>query len=65
MNVGRETHDQSYSDGFQLLRFVQKTCLRMIESKSDKVPEVWMALCFATLIAHRDLESSVSEIVAR
>ncbi len=40
----------------QLLRFVQKTCLRMIESKSDEVPEVWMALCFAALVPHQDLD---------
>ncbi len=55
MNVGRETLDQSYSARFQLLRFVQKTCLRMIESKSDKVPEEWMALSFAALVPHPDL----------
>jgi hypothetical protein len=56
MNVGRETLDQSYSARFQLLRFVQKTCTRMVESNPDKIPEAWMALCFATLIAHPDLE---------
>ena len=44
------------ANDFQLLRFVQKTCTRMVESNPDKIPEVWMALCFATLIAHPDLE---------
>ena len=55
MNVGRETLDQSYSARFQLLRFVQKTCTRMVELNPDTIPEAWMALSFAALVPHPDL----------
>lgn len=56
MNVGTETPYQPYIDDFQLLRFVQKQCLRMVESNTTKVHGVWIGLCLAALHGHPDLE---------
>lgn len=62
MTTTTETFEQTYIDEFQLLRFVRKTCLRMLESNATKGHGVWKALCLVVLRAHSDLEARFRQL---
>jgi hypothetical protein len=62
MTTGTATLDQSYIEDFQLLRFVQKTCLRMLELNATKGHGVWIAFCLVVLRAHSDLETRFRQL---
>jgi hypothetical protein len=56
MTIEEEGSDLFFIDQFELLRFVRKQCMRMLESNTIKGHGVWIGLSLAALQMHPDLE---------
>ena len=56
MAIVTESNDLFFIDHVELLRFVQKKCLRMLESNTTQGHGVWIGLSLAALQRYPDLE---------
>jgi len=56
MTIVTESNGLSFIDQFELLRFVQKQCMQMLESNTTQGHGCWIGLSLAALQRHPDLE---------